>query len=382
MSTGVPSHNSKYSVPSNSSMSKSGSIGSTTEPIYQNQAELREQLKLLDKREPIYQNLPAHEKLMHKNNSMGSGTPKIAAALSGDEDDTSSTTSKIKGHVSRVAITNSREDLSQHQQQHSEYIQPLASASSSTDSVDHRKKSVTKINILASGPSSPTQNNKKADTQKTGDDVQNPKNLVRNTSKDNFIEQMLSSSDIQDELHEQQQQQQQQQQVSQHASGAITTTAGDKSNSKPSVIHHEPVVTSIDPIDPFASKPKRPEKLVGEPIKQSGSGKANTPAKASPPKKPARSKAVSSQSVENIASLGLSTELDDASVDLSVTSGQMTPSGASSSSKSNNTPRTPSSKPRAGRKRWAFNFGGSKTGSLKSLKSIKSSGGDEDEDKK
>ena len=55
-----------------------------------------------------------------------------------------------------------------------------------------------------------------------------------------------------------------------------------------------------------------------------------------------------------------------------------------SASKSNtiNAPRTPSSKPRAGRKRWAFNFGGSKTGSLKSLKSVKSSGGEDDEDKK
>jgi hypothetical protein len=103
----------------------------------------------------------------------------------------------------------------------------------------------------------------------------------------------------------------------------------------------------------------------------------------SPPKKPSRTKA--SQSVENITSISDDTPfLDD-----TVNSGFLTPSAASASIKSNTykdttTPRTPSSKPRAGRKRWAFNFGGSKTGSLKSLKSVKSSGGggDDDEDSK
>ena len=51
------SHTHKYSNVSNQD--------SDQEPIYQNQAELRQQLQMLDNRgEPIYQNLPAHEKLM------------------------------------------------------------------------------------------------------------------------------------------------------------------------------------------------------------------------------------------------------------------------------------------------------------------------------
>jgi hypothetical protein len=52
------SHTHKYSNVSNQDSEVS------QEPIYQNQAELRKQLQMLDKREPIYQNLPAHEKLM------------------------------------------------------------------------------------------------------------------------------------------------------------------------------------------------------------------------------------------------------------------------------------------------------------------------------
>ena len=85
----------------------------SSEPIYQNQAELRKQLQLLDKREPIYQNLPAHEKMLLKADQAKSTT-------NDDEDASSTSTTKIKSHVSRVAITNSREDLSQH----SEYINP------------------------------------------------------------------------------------------------------------------------------------------------------------------------------------------------------------------------------------------------------------------
>merc|ERR1712223_2107813 len=111
----------------------------TSEPIYQNQAELRKQLQLLDKREPIYQNLPAHEKMLLKEQQQLTTKPNE------DNEDaisSTSTTKVIKSHVSRVAITNSREDLSQH----SEYINP---PSSEVDIVDNaRKKSVvTKINI-------------------------------------------------------------------------------------------------------------------------------------------------------------------------------------------------------------------------------------------
>ena len=87
--------------------------------------------------------------------------------------------------------------------------------------------------------------------------------------------------------------------------------------------------------------------------------------KTEPPKKPARLKATCSQSVENIMAISM----DDSELNL-------TPN--TSKANTMHTPRTPSSKPRAGRKRWAFNFGGSKTGSLKSLKSLKSTGGGDD----
>ena len=93
----------------------------------------------------------------------------------------------------------------------------------------------------------------------------------------------------------------------------------------------------------------------------------------SPPKKPARLKASGSQSVENLMTIS-----DDSH--LSLNSPMMmsaTPNSSKTTIVSSNTPRTPSSKPRAGRKRWAFNFGGSKTGSLKSLKSLKSTGNPE-----
>ena len=66
-----------------------------------------------------------------------------------NEDASSTSTTKIKGHVSRVAITNSREDLNS--SQHTEYIspvQPILQSDSNADAVDNlRKKSVTKINI-------------------------------------------------------------------------------------------------------------------------------------------------------------------------------------------------------------------------------------------
>jgi hypothetical protein len=61
------SHTHKYA---NSNVSTQGSTNGDqlqpgVEPIYQNQAELRQQLQQLDKRlEPIYQNLPAHEKML------------------------------------------------------------------------------------------------------------------------------------------------------------------------------------------------------------------------------------------------------------------------------------------------------------------------------
>ena len=123
------------------------------------------------------------------------------------------------------------------------------------------------------------------------------------------------------------------------------------------------------PVTGTGTTPSDPENI------NSATGQSSSAPKVkSPPKKPVRS-VKASQSVENITTIS-----DETTLDNTVNSGgHLTPS-----SKANtiHTPRTPSSKPRAGRKRWAFNFGGSKTGSLKSLKSIKSSGENDDEEKK
>ena len=234
-------HTHKYSNVSNPSSEPS------QEPIYQNQAELG----LL--KEPIYQNLPAHDKLIMQGPLSSSTCP---TPLGADdkllEDDRLHKT----GHVSRVAITNSREDLSS---QHTEYIQPHEETLSEIDAVDRqlRKKSVTKINI--------------------GNEVADCKD-----DKD-FVEQVTAKS---------------------------------------------------------------------------------------PPKKPARLKASGSQSVENLMAISDDSHLNSPMM-------MSTTPNSSKTTTSSNTPRTPSSKPRAGRKRWAFNFGGSKTGSLKSLKSLKSTGNQE-----
>ena len=282
------SHAHKYSNVSNQDSEAS------QEPIYQNQSELRKQL--IDKREPIYQNLPAHEKMMLlqqkklqevKQNLDEEQSEDISSTVSGNN------SSKIKGHVSRVAITNSREDLSS---QHLEYISQNTSPNSRSqvDESADRKKSVTKINIGT------------------------PKGDLN--------------------MHE----------VPQKPQQVKAQPSNVQANTKAIVENHQ----------------KIPEKV---PTKSSNH------VQKSPPKKPARAKA--SQSVENITTIADETTL----LDETVNSGHLTPT----TSKANtiHTPRTPSSKPRAGRKRWAFNFGGSKTGSLKSLKSVKSTG-EEDEDKK
>ena len=310
------SHTHKYSNVSNQDSDLS------QEPIYQNQAELRKQLQKLDKGEPIYQNLPAHEKLILLQEKKLQEVKLQAAEIDDNEDASSTSTTKIKGHVSRVAITNSREDLSS--SQHTEYINPSVVQQlqpESNDVVD-RKKSVTKINIGTTLP-------------------------VPELS-----------------IHDNLQQQQQPQQLKQKAPPPAVTPAvaqvskvqqQTKQQNTKAIVENQPVATSTS-----------------EAEINSGQFNPVVPKVKSPPKKPARAKA--SQSVENITTIS-----DETALDNTVSSaGHFTPS-----SKANtiHTPRTPSSKPRAGRKRWAFNFGGSKTGSLKSLKSIKSSGEDDEEKK-
>ena len=298
------SHTHKYSNVSSTQGSEP-----TSEPIYQNQAELRKQLQMLDKREPIYQNLPAHEKILLKEQYAALNN---ANKHTDDEDASSTSTTKVKSHVSRVAITNSREDLSQH----SEYINsPKAEA----DIVDNaRKKSVTKINIGS--------------------------NQLAVTKPE-----INTSHDIQ------------------QSSAALGSKNAISHSTAAQVLQQEPLKAANHLVGENTTKAI----IEGQP--PPGTPKAQVV--KSPPKKPARAKA--SQSVENISAISDETPFDE-----SITSGLLTPSSSTSKSNTINAPRTPSSKPRAGRKRWAFNFGGSKTGSLKSLKSIKSSGGEDEEDKK
>ena len=297
------------------------------EPIYQNQAELRSQLQKLDKGvEPIYQNLPAHEKLMLLQEKKLLEAAKLQVSEIDDNEDASSTsTTKIKGHVSRVAITNSREDLSN--SQHSEYISPSTVQQlqpESNDVVD-RKKSVTKINIGTTLP---------VPELSIHDNLKQPKPPQQLKQKAPLP--AVTTPAVAQVSNVQQQQNKQQ-------------------NTK-AIVESPPVPTSLSETEISSGQFNNPV----------------VPKVKSPPKKPARAKA--SQSVENITTISDETALDNTVSSAS----HFTPS-----SKANtiHTPRTPSSKPRAGRKRWAFNFGGSKTGSLKSLKSIKSSGED-DEDKK
>ena len=326
------SHTHKYSNVSNQD--------SDQEPIYQNQAELRQQLQMLDNRgEPIYQNLPAHEKLMllqQEKTQHQQLMPTKADMEDNNEDDeaaSSTSTTKIKGHVSRVAITNSREDLSS-SSQHTEYItnpalqiqSPVSPESTSAailnniDALDNnRKKSVTKINIgtpAAAAAAIPA-------SELNIHDLNLPQSKQKAAAA--TIAQVSK--------------------VVQHKQQKATKA----------IVENQPLTTP----SPIAANCE-----------------AKSPKVKSPPKKPARAKA--SQSVENITTIADETALLDNTVNSVSGERHLTPS-----SKANtiHTPRTPSSKPRAGRKRWAFNFGGSKTGSLKSLKSIKSSG-EEDEEKK
>ena len=341
------SHTHKYSNVSNQD--------SDQEPIYQNQAELRQQLQMLDNRgEPIYQNLPAHEKLMllqqektqHQQVISQTKLPEKADIMEDNNEDdeaaSSTSTTKIKGHVSRVAITNSREDLSSSNQQHTEYItnpalqiqSPVSPETASAipnniDTLDNnRKKSVTKINIgtILPGPELSIHDNNLLQQQQA-----QPYSKQKATEPTTIKTAQVSKV-------------QQQQKTRQNTKAIVENLPG----------------TGTTPSDP-------------ENINSATGQLSSAPKVKSPPKKPVRAKA--SQSVENITTIS-----DETTLDNTVNSGgHLTPS-----SKANtiHTPRTPSSKPRAGRKRWAFNFGGSKTGSLKSLKSIKSSGENDDEEKK
>ena len=263
------------------------------EPIYQNQAELRQ---LVDdsspNREPIYQNLPAHENMIQPEES--SDTTETVEPMSEDSNSkpvssslqtTTTESAKIKGHVSRVAITNSREDLSERSSSRSEsyvtnnnlefkeFVRQEDDACNLTKNEPH-KKSVTKINIISSEESE----------------------VITNFSK--------------------------------------PMNAVSKAKAK------------VNPI----KKPERRKSLDVSKLEQvfdkssdsSGAVVKETP---TPAKEPVAQH--SQISARNSIELLLDNH-------------------------HHQSPRTPSSKPRGVRRKWGFHFGGSKSGSLKSIKSNKS----------
>ena len=263
----------------------SGTVSqSCNEPIYQNQQQLQEEIaaKLTAEGEPIYQNLPVHEKILYKQRLLEQQKLKEEeeerekqardevdedqGSIQIDETVESGTfhqppalvETKLKGHVSRVAITNSREEL----HKNSNFI--LDDTARDPSPSKEPKRSVTKISIGGSL----SDNN-----SETSSSVVEPKTAPAAVSSDQQSsgDEMLSKS-------------------------AVISTSSR--NNKSSTLGHLPY-SDDGPMNQKRNK---------------HSEKSST---------------------------------------LSMT------------------PRTPNSKPRAGRKRWALNFG-SKTGSLKSIKSDKS----------
>lgn len=280
---------------------------SCSEPIYQNQAELRAQQLDPVSGEPIYQNLPAHDALLvqeeadhpHEDTSLSTNNTTTTTT-------TTTTTNKIRGHVSRIAITNSREDLQVPES--SDVVQPPVPA----QKTDGRKRSVTKISIGTTG----------SDVVQSSPCVDKPDSSCIETEESSSVKQP------------------QQQLIEESASlnRAAANNESNSSSSKGSYHKKERPRTTSGKTAPVA------QQLYSVADEMMDTGSNNTGA------------------------------ADMSALQSSDTTVQSTPTGSVPP------PRTPSSKPRAGRKRWAFNFGGSKTGSLKSLKSVKSTGDADDTD--
>ena len=281
---------------------------SCNEPIYQNQQQLAEAVATAAAAgagadgdadgEPIYQNLPVHEKILYKQrllrqkqearekeleeemalNDSGGGGGANNESIHIDETVESvgpvvtkpySSQPKLKGHVSRVAITNSRENL---QYEEDNFIQTIHSQEGSVDPPQQPKKSVTKISIGRGSD----------EVRSIGES--NASSSGRAAERD--VEESRRQSVISDSAE----------------SGAVAAAAA-RNNSQ-------------------VNKFTNPISSISAAITPSGKRK---------------------QFLHNDSLFA-------------------TPSSEQKA------PRTPSSKPRAGRKRWALNFG-SKTGSLKSIKS-------------
>ena len=476
---------------------KKRNLDSNGEPIYQNQAELMQQIKAnsvtLNKdpsKEPIYQNLPAHEKLLlleeqqqkldqqqnqllvGDNNRLPAGAirpesqsqgmskdiiqveqvPDIQNLLphdtrNGHDNETSrmhtigddlnvdvdkndkiksasvsSTSSKIRGHVSRVAITNSRENLSQYPSSndvgdkengnyHTEFSEFVTQG---YDKHKHRshgrlsktgehKKSVTKINIIPSEQDE-FEETIKAYKSELIKDVVDTKDEQQSPTKDKEVKMPKSKVN-----------------PIKKPERRRSTPAHSVSNSPEKETlskSKEDLTTSNGMSDDKSSfemqttdKKKSGEGLTNNALKQQtnvmnhnehylsneNSSRKQSVHEAVSPNTPSTSrnnnnKHKKEQSFSGLNSSSSSQARNDQqshnfahaknSVDLigknlmhyqhpSNSSGN----SGGSDSHHNNTPRTPAPKPRGVRRKWGFHFGGSKSGSLKSIKSTKSDDG-------
>lgn len=323
-----------------------GNVNDTdsAEPIYQNQQQLLIQQHNIDlSEEPIYQNLPAHERLMYKQRILEQlqreQQLQLEALDSSDSihvDDTVDSADplqntlqnhqsssvdpiighKIKGHVSRVAITNSRENLNL---TNTDFYS--SAASTSVTQIQNESKNegsevdqITASHRLASTPPKPK----------------------RSVTKINIGSDSNSSQ-------------------SQRKSFKASANEGNESES--------PEVFA-----PIADKKAQPGTRLSNPVSEPSSTNAalkNTVAKASNPVSSGRPK--SSYLHPGLIDSPMKRSRSKPNVSSNYFDSDPFMMDPPNTSKPNN-PRTPSSKPRAGRKRWALNFG-NKTGSLKSVKS-------------
>ena len=348
------------------------------EPIYQNQqqvAAMTSSQNLLDENgEPIYQNLPVHEKILYKQRlqqqqqkehellkqqvlmqqqqTTNSEQPQQLQPESAQEEietnasdsihidetvesadplqnailnpkvasmapDMLITSSKLKGHVSRVAITNSRENL--HSDSHVFNIQDH----NHSDQSPEKKKSVTKISIGAVKAQEEKENfafPEKVPRKAAPPPPPPPSlhHLPKEPASSGFVQLDSESSTVvsanvrKNNL------------INSKKSTALPGTSSS-SSSYTSSHHQDNLHRAMN-----AAHPEHDE-VLDDPVARH--------------------------------------QLEQRRKKSSTTDYSFNFTGVvDAASSSSSTPRTPSSKPRAGRKRWALNFG-SKTGSLKSVKS-------------
>jgi protein tyrosine phosphatase len=497
-------HQVSHNTGSNNGLeNKKTNLDSNGEPIYQNQAELMQQMIAAankdSSKEPIYQNLPAHEKLFleeqkqkHEQNfysdhdklPAGAITPesqsqsepttnsditnveqtpdiqshlqerhissetnstikqqnKIGVDISMEKEtndktiSTSINSKKIRGHVSRVAITNSRENLSQHSSctdinsenggsgvnYHTEFSE-FVHGVQGYDKHKHRshgrlsktgehKKSVTKINIIPSEQDEFEETIKayKSELISTSDVVgskeelndsslpkekmvKTPKSKVNpikkperrrstpaastnaspekegTTTKDNLSKTKTSSSGIGEETKSYGMQ------TSDKKKGSALMDVAIKQQN---VMNHNVQYLSNEHSSRKAlstsSTPSSYEKLSNNVVGTKNNNKSNnniTKHKEVHPEPTSSNHTRPDSYPHNFAQAKNSVDL------IGKNFMPYHNHHSNSSGGSDNTPRTPAPKPRGVRRKWGFHFGGSKSGSLKSIKSTKSEDG-------